>query len=1623
MKLEIVIYQHGRPLSSGALLLDVRASSRTKGSFKYDVPASGIVQIELDAKYEKPATELSATLSDPYGTTHPAFKTLLPALAGKPWEIKLLDNPEVIATLEKEASTKSLSEIAQEYVFEGRVEVDQRGYENVLPKWRVQATFLVLPDKGPEIPMTPKLLEIQPNGNFKYVTSKSVIGNPATCGLRLQLLTADGSTQPTTLLIQGKAFAGNMARMTDFDKQVMVLFAKVPALQAVTVTPDTKDPNLNMLPLDTPGEVITPIKQNPVVTLTTTAKTRVMKGRAIDKAGEPIKNVPLIIHAERPTAGTKEKMYQPILATKTDGTGNFVVNAPVENFNSAFATLAIAVDKPIEIVLSSGQLPEFTLLVADTTQALTHADHEGCGCKDKPNRLPEMEDLLSPDSNYQQDIGGSCVNFTTPNRALEEFSFNTVVRNTDPEVMNAPGYVDNLNVRIKELEKALAEAKKQQTASTTTTTTTTTGNNTTNTTNTNNAAQPPAPFKYSPVVDELEIFVNELQNTIDPASFAPHDYPDMVSKRLINIRQSFPNGNETLGRINYNIPRGAFVPKSSMVSAVRGILAQVKDLEDKKAKLSGNTTTTTGNTTTTQVVTPPITPNTDKISVNTDWMEMELTRLKKELAAAMERTNVATMRKKISINNQIQWDAPMPLVQPASIAHGHLLNFRQVWRADGYSTGDLLYSLPLAPGQQKQIVIHDWDRKETASRSESQSMEDSLSNSLAQDRDINEIVNSSLKEDISGHSKAESSGKSSGFGGALGAGAEIPVGGVPVNVKVGFSGGMSKSKGKSESWADQKSSRDVSANTMQNVREKTMQSASSVRSQRSTVVTSMSQSESTNITTESIANYNHCHAITIQYFEVLRHLAVHIELADVQECLFIPLTISLFDDAKVCRWSDILRVSLRAPRSKYERLMKGFDAIRRYYDINAMGKAADDVYYNVPAGRYCDEKITEISGSFRVKINFGCPKKSLKNLDGAQADIISKIAGNGGLFANGITQAMGHQSVNQFLIDQNADRTLWETQLGFIREIEDIRYKVNNVSDDRREAVFQAELMRVNAVAQFAKYLQISLGTPNLTPINSRVSLTRSGNLKSAKLNGEAPAYDFAFRSVSNSFSLERDQIQNLGISTSWTNALPEGSTLKLEHVQASYENKYITARLCNGYPSDDLLSGAATMTTPMQQSEMVSPRSEDLQLRHELLDHFNCNMEYYHKAIWVQMDEDRRLMLLEGFEIEVPARENPAYNPANPQSREPKYLYGDDPNRPDLRMRSVASVVENRLIGIAGNSLIMPVAKGYNLNPVFRYAEDEVEIDGRRVSKLMSYYMPEKGFKDTPFRISIPTKGVFAESVMGACNSCEKIDNTRYWKWEEHPIPLTPTAIDPVSADSRRAEALGLTPSGFEPSLISQQQGNKLPDPTGMAAAFDLLKANSFNNITGLEGNQKNALEAMRINAEAAQEYAKTAADLAKSMEIPKNGDAVADSIRKNVKDPKKAQEMIEQYYQNMVGGDKSKGGSTNGGGGGNSGEQKQPGALEKAAAAAIQGAQGAAKGRSKVVLPDGTTVETEHEGGAPGVNADLTLDRFPSLTEEEIEQRFEFMLHGENFSLTPYMPDELQGNPNDNINSTTIA
>jgi ribosomal protein S20 len=219
---------------------------------------------------------------------------------------------------------------------------------------------------------------------------------------------------------------------------------------------------------------------------------------------------------------------------------------------------------------------------------------------------------------------------------------------------------------------------------------------------------------------------------------------------------------------------------------------------------------------------------------------------------------------------------------------------------------------------------------------------------------------------------------------------------------------------------------------------------------------------------------------------------------------------------------------------------------------------------------------------------------------------------------------------------------------------------------------------------------------------------------------------------------------------------------------------------------------------------------------------------------------------------------------------------------------RSVASVVENRLLGIAGNSLIMPVAAGNQLDPTMDETFD-----------LFAQYYTED---EDPMRLSLPTKGVYAESVMGKCNSCEEKDESRFWRWEESPIPDSPTTpISILNTDSRRKDLGDLQPKDFANPIVNIQNAPNLPDPTGLQTALNLTgKGDAFRDLTGLNQNQLNALATFQKTMDTAQAFGKEAAELAKAAGAMKMlQDAQKSGTVSNEQAKEKGGEIIDQLQK----------------------------------------------------------------------------------------------------------------------------
>ena len=775
------------------------------------------------------------------------------------------------------------------------------------------------------------------------------------------------------------------------------------------------------------------------------------------------------------------------------------------------------------------------------------------------------------------------------------------------------------------------------------------------------------------------------------------------------------------------------------------------------------------------------------------WLS-EFERAKDLLGASL---GAIAVRTPVDDEHPIRWDFnETKIYQAVTIAHGHILQFREVWRADGYSLGDLLSSLPLAPGQRRQVAIVDWDRRNQAVREESLEFEEELQASLSRDRDIQEIVGSHLSEEIEAGSRNTTWGVSAGFGAGLIGGAFGIFGGV--------AGGASGSS--STAWQD--ASRSFSANTMQSLRDRVTQRSSSLRDQRATVVQSVAQGETWRAETEVIANYNRCHTVTVEYFQVLRHFVVTHELAHVRECLFVPFPLRTFDGGRALRWRETLETFLR-DRS----LLPAFAAVERVAD-QWQG-------WDFPESRYSEEAPESLEGELRISFVLPRPRDAE---------------------------------------DEKYQVSQWRQYSAFIPRDTLELWTANMNAKAARE---RDEYFRRNVAPEIAANLVGQLKFAYITSSGTKEDLTLDGTLVSTYAEG-TPLY-VTLRPAGDLPSRAREQIIGFEIRYDGTE-LPEDARVIVHSGKVRYRTPHLTALLFNEPRIlNDLRAGdPVTISTPLTRAESRNPREEDREFAERLVRHLNENLEFYLQAIWATLDSEFRFTLLDGMLI------------------------------PGSDGLSVASVVENRLIGIAGNSLIFPLAPGIRLDPRI----------GDKSSTLQDLYASNP---PPPLNIAIPTRGVYAEAVQGNCTACEKIDDSRYWRWTTEGL-LAPPPIAEVTTQRPSGAEPTVTPTPLATPLVSIQNAPELPNPTAMTAVLGLLaKPDLFKDITGLAGTQANALKAFNSAMTNLTAIGNDAAALAKQQLALPNTQKMLDRLQGAVNDglltPDLAQEFAEEAIRAAIG------------------------------------------------------------------------------------------------------------------------
>jgi len=230
-------------------------------------------------------------------------------------------------------------------------------------------------------------------------------------------------------------------------------------------------------------------------------------------------------------------------------------------------------------------------------------------------------------------------------------------------------------------------------------------------------------------------------------------------------------------------------------------------------------------------------------------------------------------------------------------AVGGILTYSQSWYFRGLTLGNLIHGVALAPGESTKIAMIDWSRRTSSSVTEAIDQGESLQANISRTRSISEITHAVARETQSGASAATTFAHSEEVGRSTGHASLLPL--IHDTTTEGTSYGSATSEGRSTSWSTSSGERDVSGEMSQNIADTTHQAAQSTRNRRASIVKEVSQSESEKLTTRTVTNYNHMHALTVQYYEVVQIYRTILNLSKAERALFIPMKLINFLDPSI----------------------------------------------------------------------------------------------------------------------------------------------------------------------------------------------------------------------------------------------------------------------------------------------------------------------------------------------------------------------------------------------------------------------------------------------------------------------------------------------------------------------------------------------------------------------------------------------------------------------------------------------------------------------------------------------------------------------------------------------------
>jgi hypothetical protein len=261
---------------------------------------------------------------------------------------------------------------------------------------------------------------------------------------------------------------------------------------------------------------------------------------------------------------------------------------------------------------------------------------------------------------------------------------------------------------------------------------------------------------------------------------------------------------------------------------------------------------------------------------------------------------------------------PFDVPRAATLGIGYVVRLVQQWTPAGLSLGDLVYSLPLAPGEEQRLLVRERHSALDVRDEEHQRAVDRREGVATTDSSNLQLFQSALREQDRSFRQYASDSSSDSIGG-----------GFSLFGLVGASGGSASTSSSGSGTGNASVSRDMLSSAVEQFHSAIHQSAAASRQAQKMDMRVASLHESVRGTVRTVANHNHTRALTMQWWQVLRHFSVETAVDDVNLVVHVPLEIVRWLPAGQARHVDALPTTRSGLLLRYARLLQHAEVLRR----------------------------------------------------------------------------------------------------------------------------------------------------------------------------------------------------------------------------------------------------------------------------------------------------------------------------------------------------------------------------------------------------------------------------------------------------------------------------------------------------------------------------------------------------------------------------------------------------------------------------------------------------------------------------------------------------------------------